>query len=593
MSTTFPLPLECRQQIVSHLLEHREANALASMLRVCTVTLPILYRDPFSVHPFIIKWGVNNRKTRNDLATLPRTLLLSLPANNTCVTNFLRAACLQTQDQNDNNTGPTKKETPRQESSPIRLPNYSFVAIAAFDHLYREIGDIFRTDDLDWNLDFMAFAERTGLKHRYLDEEPFSRFIRFQYEVVIAVAASRDLRRDLTWALCSNAEHIQTLGIPLLDISVIWLSSIGSRHQEERTRHLEEMIVFVQEHRRQHPSVLRKARCANDRVAREPCPDEYQLRLLQILPPLFKPQYLDHRSWAQFVASVASTDLTFVEFVDHGTEVGATILDDNDDDGSANAEQEEDDSEESLSSSVAAAAAAALPRPVWTWDWELYNLTHLRLTSEFAYRFQFRMLNGTPSLSYFRVDINSSSRAHERTVGIADLVKPGYQHPALEQFLVDERQQQQERRRRAVDNNWFYEEGEEEEGNTECKGDETEDWQEFEYVYVPVLKTFSLIGRWTLDYRTLQVLFGRVAPKIDCLCMTACTGFTVSEWVRSTSRHLDELQNAFATIPVRPCLIARAGLEEIPDRNLSQPAYRLVDQPANRVSIARARYSFR
>ncbi|KAF9080351.1 hypothetical protein BGX23_002282 [Mortierella sp. AD031] len=497
MSTTFPLPLECLQQIVSHLVEHREANALASMLRVCTVTLPILYRDPFS-----------------------------------------------TQDQNDNNTEPTKKETPRQESSPIRLPYYSFVAIAAFDHLYREIGDIFRTDDLDWNLDFMAFAERTGLKHRYLDEEPFSRFIRFQYEVVIAVAASRDLHRDLTWALCSNAEHIQTLGIPLSDISVIWLSSIGSRHQEERTRHLEEMIVFVQEHRRQHPSVLRKARCANDRVAREPCPDEYQLRLLQILPPLFKPQYLDHRSWAQFVASVASTDLTFVEFVDHGTEVGATILDDNDDDGSANAEQEEDDSEESLSSPAAAAAAAALPRPVWTWDWELYNLTHLRLTSEFAYRFQFRMLNGTPSLSYFRVDINSSSRAHERKVGIADLVKPGYQHPALEQFLVDERQQQQERRRRAVDNNWFYEEEEEEEeeeGNTECKGDETEDWQEFEYVYVPVLKTFSLIGRWTLDYRTLQVLFGRVAPKIDCLCMTACTGFTVSEWVRSTSRHLDEL----------------------------------------------------
>ncbi|KAG0202347.1 hypothetical protein BGX33_009762 [Mortierella sp. NVP41] len=536
MSTTFPLPLECLQQIVSHLVEHREANALASMLRVCTVTLPILYRDPFSVHPFII----------------------NLPANNTCVTDFLRAACLQTQDQNDNNTEPTKKETPRQESSPIRLPYYSFVAIAAFDHLYREIGDIFRTDDLDWNLDFMAFAERTGLKHRYLDEEPFSRFIRFQYEVVIAVAANlghpplgylrymavidrfkvlSDVVFQLDRTLMRGLQPWEELNTDELELL--------SRHQEERTRHLEEMIVFVQEHRRQHPSVLRKARCANDRVAREPCPDEYQLRLLQILPPLFKPQYLDHRSWAQFVASVASTDLTFVEFVDHGTEVGATILDDNDDDGSANAEQEEDDSEESLSSPAAAAAAAALPRPVWTWDWELYNLTHLRLTSEFAYRFQFRMLNGTPSLSYFRVDINSSSRAHERKVGIADLVKPGYQHPALEQFLVDERQQQQERRRRAVDNNWFYEEEEEEEeeeeGNTECKGDETEDWQEFEYVYVPVLKTFSLIGRWTLDYRTLQVLFGRVAPKIDCLCMTACTGFTVSEWVRSTSRHLDEL----------------------------------------------------
>lgn len=54
-------------------------------------------------------------------------------------------------------------------------------------------------------------------------------------------------------------------------------------------------------------------------------------------------------------------------------------------------------------------ASTAIRRPVWTWDLDLPKLTKLRLESEHAYRFQFRMLGGTPSLIELSINCRSSS----------------------------------------------------------------------------------------------------------------------------------------------------------------------------------------
>ncbi|KAF9176250.1 hypothetical protein BGZ51_001205, partial [Haplosporangium sp. Z 767] len=43
-------------------------------------------------------------------------------------------------------------------------------------------------------------------------------------------------------------------------------------------------------------------------------------------------------------------------------------------------------------------------RPRWTWDWHLPNLTTLNLSAEFAYRFQFRMLQKCPRLEGLTLD---------------------------------------------------------------------------------------------------------------------------------------------------------------------------------------------
>lgn len=62
-------------------------------------------------------------------------------------------------------------------------------------------------------------------------------------------------------------------------------------------------------------------------------------------------------------------------------------------------------------------------RPRWTWNWDLPVLTYAKFTAEFAYRFQFRMLQKCPRLEVLRLDITSMDEpeAHTRVLSRADL----------------------------------------------------------------------------------------------------------------------------------------------------------------------------
>ncbi|KAG0205789.1 hypothetical protein BGX33_007748 [Mortierella sp. NVP41] len=769
MSTSFPLPLECLQMVIHHLASQSDGNTLATMTD---------YRNSDTIHRQL---------------QLARVLLLSLPSvsssasnnnnnnnnnnndnddeNNAIrhVTDDLKAAYLQDSNQSENNTdGPTKPaSTTITITTSTFLPYYIFVASASCDTNVFSLEGLFRNEVLMDRPEFLAFLQQTGLKDWYLADEPFRRFIWGSRESIVVDAVAEALRRDFTWALCSNAEHIQILTISVsgvlrylsivrrfkvlsnivfqldrtltndlsgVDVMAVKEKEVLSRHQEGRARYLDEMVLFVQDHRRHHPNVLKVARCTNNRHFQERCPDEYHFRLLQLLPPLFKPQYLDYRNWAQFVANIAATDVSFVKMVclkisgavkerkdfesgielqrplvtlkefiikydspsfgsqlsdvlyafnntletvhvrgfrpnneddhDHQTPSEFSIgMGHNDGDGKLlplrcfdlrlselwvntnyiflqihpeflircprlrsvdledkrsqysleevvhwepadlpeldrlcltgtpalafhpetlrttqsltnldlrmlfmgnysfipppeefdEAEQEETSGSESHDDDDDDITSTTIPLP----RHPLPNLTDLTLTSEFAYRFQFRMLDKTPSLSYLSIDINSLSRAHKRTVGIADLVKPGYHHPAMMMDKDDD-------------------------------NDTKEAWKEFEYIHVPTLVKFFLDGPWNLDDRVLQILFSRVAPRTEKVYMVNCTGFSLVEWVDSTSRLLGALQEADATFSVteNPELIAEAGLVEIFDEGSyhTWTKYKLVDPAANRVA---------
>ncbi|KAF8949529.1 hypothetical protein BGZ47_000070 [Haplosporangium gracile] len=71
-----------------------------------------------------------------------------------------------------------------------------------------------------------------------------------------------------------------------------------------------------------------------------------------------------------------------------------------------------------------AGATVIVERPFWTWDWNLPNLTALHLSSEFAYRFEFRMLQRCPSLEALTLNILMRNVTHTRTLLEADLVTP-------------------------------------------------------------------------------------------------------------------------------------------------------------------------
>ncbi|KAG0205787.1 hypothetical protein BGX33_007746 [Mortierella sp. NVP41] len=186
-----------------------------------------------------------------------------------------------------------------------------------------------------------------------------------------------------------------------------------------------------------------------------------------------------------------------------------------------------------------------LKRPVWTWDWELPKLTSLTLTSEIAYWFQFRMLDGTPNLEHFSVDTKSLPDQYERTIGLSDLLKPG----------------------------------------SACRQSFSSD---MEYIHLPKLYTFYLLGSWTLDGpQVLTALFSRVAPRIECLGMNGCDGFSLEGWVGLTSRHLHELRDAAISIATDSEMLSEVGLvmwgsQEDYDEDEARE-YLLVDRPEGRI----------
>ncbi|KAF9298940.1 hypothetical protein BGZ74_009154 [Mortierella antarctica] len=59
-------------------------------------------------------------------------------------------------------------------------------------------------------------------------------------------------------------------------------------------------------------------------------------------------------------------------------------------------------------------------RPKWTWDWHLPMLSALYLTVEFAFHFQFRMLQGTPNLNTLCLSIDSVIHPVERVLTMDD-----------------------------------------------------------------------------------------------------------------------------------------------------------------------------
>lgn len=63
-----------------------------------------------------------------------------------------------------------------------------------------------------------------------------------------------------------------------------------------------------------------------------------------------------------------------------------------------------------------------ITRPRWTWHWHLPFLTHLHVTSEFAYLFKFKFIQGCPALKTLWLDIRSTIPGeHTRVISEAEL----------------------------------------------------------------------------------------------------------------------------------------------------------------------------
>ncbi|KAK5821480.1 hypothetical protein F5H01DRAFT_319018 [Linnemannia elongata] len=85
-------------------------------------------------------------------------------------------------------------------------------------------------------------------------------------------------------------------------------------------------------------------------------------------------------------------------------------------------EYTEDNADDGANEALSARLVPSIIRPHWTWDWYLPCLTHLSLTSEFAYRFEFKMLRGCPALERLYLHIFTfDDTPHYRIVSENDL----------------------------------------------------------------------------------------------------------------------------------------------------------------------------
>ncbi|KAG0279878.1 hypothetical protein BGZ95_011981 [Linnemannia exigua] len=132
-------------------------------------------------------------------------------------------------------------------------------------------------------------------------------------------------------------------------------------------------------------------------------------------------------------------------------------------------------------------------RPRWSWDWHLPNLKELDLTSEFAYRFEFKMLNGCPDLEILRLHMRTAEGLHTRAISEAHL-------------FVSEVDGSQER------------------------------------IVAPKLRKLYMNGRWVIENSSvLSQFLGGMFPNLERLVARGWDGVTVGSFakaIRTTAGHI-------------------------------------------------------
>ncbi|KAK3845593.1 MAG: hypothetical protein J3R72DRAFT_436138 [Linnemannia gamsii] len=215
-------------------------------------------------------------------------------------------------------------------------------------------------------------------------------------------------------------------------------------------------------------------------------------------------------------------------------------LDDDDDDDEFNSNYNNNNGEQGAESRL-----AILRRPCWAWDWDLPNLTKLRLSSEFAYRFQFRMLAGCPQLEYLDLCI---------------AVQMDHTPDITEEQLTGPRDHYYYTHKRVLTKSDFL------------KTSTSDRYKEDEYISCPKLTSLHLSGRWSMTDEFLTFLFTTVMPNLTDVTESQCLTFSFWGWVRGTSQ-LKNLKTASSGRKLPEETLVRLGMTKFMQDYRTAPQY--------------------
>ncbi|KAF8938873.1 hypothetical protein BGZ58_011243 [Dissophora ornata] len=367
------LPLECLQLIIENIALSNDTPSLANLLRTskrfCVATLPYLYANPFQPALFESRqspalFGSRQRSSTGDddltMSAMKLVKLLLRFAEKDNVTDLMKIAYGDSLDakgdgaEYENGVDQDKEESWVSKSSGIDylqyLRHFHFLESNSMSSSHFIF---FRNKYLQNNKALAGYLEHSGLATKYRGQELDLEFNPYRpQKELFQQYLSMDLRVQLTWALCHPVlEQVQSLVIPLSDIlryhgvihrlknlvdvtfkldAKLQYQTYIQRHLEEdypkiydarlakRTDALEWMIQFVRDHTRLFPHQLLSAQCPDNYTwssSPQTCPEPYQIRMHEYLPPLARPQVLDRKNWSQFLAKFDSTDLSQVEVI--------------------------------------------------------------------------------------------------------------------------------------------------------------------------------------------------------------------------------------------------------------------------------------
>ncbi|KAK5821443.1 hypothetical protein F5H01DRAFT_337169 [Linnemannia elongata] len=157
----------------------------------------------------------------------------------------------------------------------------------------------------------------------------------------------------------------------------------------------------------------------------------------------------------------------------------------------------------------------AIVRPEWRWDWHLPHLAKLELTGEYAFRFQFRMLQGCPSLKTLDLNMLTESVTHVVVLTEADVFLPQQYNSDLYSTLPSTTTtppQQQPQRERIV---------------------------------APELQTLTMRGSWSINDAVMTQFLSRTTfPRLKRVVANAWIGFS---WLGLTNALRDRAASTTTT----------------------------------------------
>ncbi|KAG0048173.1 hypothetical protein BGZ83_006830 [Gryganskiella cystojenkinii] len=217
-----------------------------------------------------------------------------------------------------------------------------------------------------------------------------------------------------------------------------------------------------------------------------------------------------------------------------------------------NMDNGDDDLTESTTSSTVLTSPAdhchrhRCSRPRWTWDWDLPKLTYLRLDSEFAFLFEFRVLVGCPSLRSLSLDIRADTEHLKRVLTLQDFVRPD------DSFLFSTHSIASGSGPSANIDAGV--------ASSRVKDEGAHSIQPL--IVAPSLLNLSLFGPWILSDKVRAQVFATTFPVISQLIEMQRSGHTVQGWIATVSDdRLSNLKDAYCGLGVTHEDLKALGLE--------------------------------